>query len=308
MPRGRGRVPLLFCMCAPLVGAAVRMSVAASDPCTPMAVTGREAAAGVHSAIQETFTIASLNIAGNPRIADTLTRLAQDRGIDVLLLQEVGDRSGDASVFVATLGDRLGFHFAYAPADRLDEMHTQGLAILSRDPLSDVRTYPLERHQLRFKSRCRIGQAATVRTAAGPIRLMNVHLDTRINSRDRLAQLEPLLAALGQVEGPQIIGGDFNTMDIGWVGSMLPFPYTQHQESAIRNRLAEDGFVTPFVGGRPTLKLLGLPLRLDWLFLKHIETLEWSVDTVPGTDHRGVSARVKLKAEGSAVQLNQGSS
>jgi hypothetical protein len=36
-----------------------------------------------------------------------------------------------------------------------------------------------------------------------------------------------------------------------------------------------------------------LPIRLDWLYLKRLEAVDWSVDDVPLSDHRGVWARVK---------------
>jgi hypothetical protein len=70
-------------------------------------------------------------------------------------------------------------------------------------------------------------------------------------------------------------------------------PYFQHQVAAVRTRLAESAFHTPFTGGRATFKLLGLPIRLDWIYLKELEATESSVDDVPITDHRGVWARVK---------------
>src|SRR5215831_4289834 len=90
--------------------------VAASDSCLSMPVTEQAATAEIERRAQDGLAIASVNMAGNPRIGDALASLARDRGFDVLLLQEVGERSSDGSVFVATLGDRLGYHVAYAPA------------------------------------------------------------------------------------------------------------------------------------------------------------------------------------------------
>ena len=265
----------------------------ASAPCARMPVTHSAVAARDQPPAVGRWTIASLNIAGDPRTGDTVAAWARERGVDVLLLQEVGNRSHDGEAFVAALSDRLGFHFAYAPANRLGDAETQGLAILSRHGLSDVRTYSLKYHRLRFRSRCRIALTASLATANGPVRLVNVHLDTRINSRDRVAQLAPLLDALDPVDAPQIIGGDFNTMDVRWFRTMWPLPYLQRQAAAVRARLGQNGFQTPFTGGRPTFRFLGLPLRLDWLYLKRLEAVDWNVDTVRFTDHRGVWARVK---------------
>ena len=64
------------------------------------------------------------------------------------------------------------------------------------------------------------------------MRVVNVHLDTRINSKDRVAQLAPVIDMLDAIDGPQILGGDFNTMDVGWLHTMWPFPYFQHQVAA----------------------------------------------------------------------------
>jgi endonuclease/exonuclease/phosphatase family metal-dependent hydrolase len=278
---------------AALYGAlALATPAVASTPCVPLSVTEGPNTAATLDPDQSTFTIASLNLAGRAEIADALETWIRTRLFDIILLQEVGHRSIDGEAFMAALSDRLGFHFAYAPADVLDDAHTQGLAIVSRYPLDDVRVYQLKYHKLRFKSRCRIGLVATVGTAKGPVRLVNIHLDTRINSSDRVAQLTPLLDALGPVDLPQIIGGDFNTMDIRWFRTMWPLPYVQRQSAAIRARLAEVGFHTPLVQGRPTFKFLSLPLRLDWLYLKELQAVEWNVDEVRHTDHRGVWARV----------------
>ncbi len=284
---------LAYCLGACLVSVFIATArIEAVSPCVAMPITQR-AATSPPPPSQDSLTIASLNMAGQARIADVLAVWVRERGVDVLLLQEVGDGSADGSAFAAALSDRLGYHFAYAPAQRLGDAQTQGLAVLSRYPLNDVRKYPLKHHDLAFRSRCRIALAAAVATINGPVQVMNVHLDTRINSRKRIAQLAPLIEALDLGDGPQIIGGDFNTMNIGWFLSMLPLPYLQRQAAAVRTRLGGQGFQTPFIGGRPTFKFLGLPLRLDWLFLKRVEALDWSVDDVRFTDHRGVWARVR---------------
>jgi endonuclease/exonuclease/phosphatase family metal-dependent hydrolase len=284
-----------LCFGAPLIAVFTGATpVEGSNPCAPMPVTLGASAAADHPPPQDLLSIASLNIAGDPRIGDVLAGWARQRAFDVLLLQEVGDRSQDGASFVTALSNRLGYEFAYAPANRLGDTETQGLAIMSRHRLENIRTFPLKFHRLRFRTRCRIALAATVITRDGPIQLMNVHLDTRINSRERIEQLTPLLDVLDAVDGPQIIGGDFNTMNVRWFRTMWPFPYLQRQAAALRKRLGGNGFHTPLIGGRPTFRFLGLPLRLDWMYLKRLEAVEWNIDTVQHTDHRGVWMRVKL--------------
>ena len=276
--------------------------IEAVGPCVAMPITQR-AATSPPAPSPDSLSIASLNMHHDGRVSDGVAAWVRERGVDVLLLQEVGDGSANGAALADALSDRLGYHLAYAGVDRLGDAATQGLAILSRYPLNDVRNYPLTYNRLSFRSRCRIALGAVVATTAGPVQVTNVHLDTRINSGDRIAQLAPLLQAVGDVDGQQIIGGDFNTMNIGWFLSMLPFPYLQRQAAAVRTWLEERGFHTPLVGGRPTFKFLGLPFKLDWLYLKRVEALDWSVDDVRFTDHRGVWARVRLIASVGAERI-----
>ena len=240
------------------------------------------------------ITVGTLNLHGKAQIGDALAEWTERRGIDILLLQEVGHAEIDGVPFAAALSERLRFHSVYAPANILEGEHGQGLAILSRYSLENVHVVSLPYHRLRFRSRCRIALAATVATADGRIRLVNVHLDTRINSKDRLAQLAPVLGALDGVDAPQLIGGDFNTMDVRWLQSMWPLLGFERQVRAVGERLAALGFHTPFKDTGRTIRFPLLPFRLDWLYLKDFAPLEWSVDAVPLTDHRGVWARMRF--------------
>lgn len=264
------------------------------NPCvTPRVTVNSTGAAAVLPAKTDTVNVASLNMAGQGRIADALTAWLEDRTVDVLLLQEVGQVSTDGRVFAAELAARLGFAFAFASSIPYENGHSQGLAILSRYPLEDVSVHPLTHFRLRFRSRCRIALAATVQAGNGALRLANVHLDTRINSGNRVAQLGPALEALGPFDGPRLIGGDFNTMNVRWLRSMWPLPYLQRQSGAVRTMMSSHGFDTPFTDTPATFRFLGLPLKLDWLYLKDLKPLEWGVDRIEFTDHRGVWAHLR---------------
>lgn len=236
-------------------------------------------------------TVASLNMAGKMEIGDHISDWMRERAIDILFLQEVGQEHGDGAAFMSTLHDRLNLGYAYAPATPFENGYKQGLAVVSRYPLDDVKVQPLEYNHLRFRSRCRIALTATVSTPQGSIRIANVHLDTRVNSARRVEQLTPAIEALDAFDGPQIIGGDFNTMNVGWKDSMWPVPF-QHQADVVRGMMSKAGFETPFGDTRPTFKFLGLPLKLDWLYLRQLETQESGVDDVELSDHRGIWTRV----------------
>ena len=105
---------------------------------------------------------------------------------------------------------------------------------------------------------------------------------------ERLSELPRVTPAFG------IIGGDFNTLNIKWFDSMWPIPFAEHQGRAVREELESAGFGTPFGDTRPTFKFMGLPLKLDWLYLKRLETREVGVDDVPLSDHRGIWTRAAL--------------
>jgi hypothetical protein len=141
----------------------------ASTPCAPRSVTHARISTVDHYPAKDAVTIASLNIAGHPRVADAVVAWTHAREVDILFLQEVGDASTDGGAFAAALIERLCFYFAYASANRVGDVQTQGLAIVSRYPLDDVRVHPLPYYHLRFKSRCRIALAATVTTADGQL-------------------------------------------------------------------------------------------------------------------------------------------
>jgi len=262
----------------------------ASSPCVQQPLIQIPSNATSVPASGDTLTIASLNIKQEPRISDALEAWTRERGIDVLLLQEIGPTVAEGEAFATAMSARLGFNLVYV-ASYAPQEHIQGLAIMSRFPLDEARVDALPYHRLRFRSRCRVALTATVATSAGRVRVADVHLDTRINSKARVAQLAPVLDALKSNDGPQIVGGDFNTANVGWLNSMWPFVFAQRQPAAVRQSMGAAGFVTPFGSTRPTFKLLSLPLKLDWLYVKHLDAVDWSVDDVAYSDHRGIWGR-----------------
>ena len=97
---------------------------------------------------------------------------------------------------------------------------------------------------------------------------VNVHLDTRINGRNRLTQLLPALDEVNGFDGPQL-GRDFKTINILWFPTMWPFPYLQRQSRAVgdwrrgsvrvarRSHAAHRHVVN--------VQLSWPPFKLDWL-------------------------------------------
>ena len=184
----------------------------------------------------------------------------------------------------------LGFATAFAPAAA--EIYDQGLAIVSRYPIGEVQIKNLKLCDLGFRSRNRFAIAATLRTPWGDLRVWNVHLDTRINPGERLDQLQPVIDDAATYSGPRLIGGDFNTNDLYWLGNVLPLPFGPAHGTAIREAMKKQGFETPFSAGEATFK----PLRrqLDWIYLNGLKSVAASVEPAPFSDHNAISVHARL--------------
>lgn len=190
---------------------------------------------------------------------------------NVLLLQEV--ERYPAEDVPRQLAHLLGVHYAYAPA-RAVGAGTHGLAMLSRAALTDVDTIPLERFDLKYHSRTRIAQAATVDLGGHSVRVYNVHLDTRLRASDRRRQLAPVVFRALSESSPSIIGGDFNTINaISIFLPVVPVPFPgAGQASMLDAFMVGKGFSTPFtaVGGTGPLGM-----RLDAMFARGMTVAAW---------------------------------
>jgi endonuclease/exonuclease/phosphatase family metal-dependent hydrolase len=114
---------------------------------------------------------------------------------------------------IVATAQRFGMSVAYVPSMRngsataLDAREDRGNAILSTEPLSDIRAI-----ELPFGKQRRVALAATVRLRGSPIRVMRVvstHFDT---NGDRVDQAKALIDALDSpVKIPLVVGGDLNS-------------------------------------------------------------------------------------------------
>ena len=179
---------------------------------------------------------------------------------------------------------------AYSPAK--EGVTDQGLAILSRYPLRDIQVQPLKHFDLRYRSRTRIALAATTDSPWGAVRIFNAHLDTRLNTQQRLEQLQPVLHATGEVQGPVIVGGDFNSNRFYWVEHVLPLPVWRSQALGVQDYMVRQGFRTAIPAGRTTFDYLGM--HLDWIWLRGLESGASQVYPLDFSDHHAVWTRVQF--------------
>lgn len=238
------------------------------------------------------LAVVSVNTAKEPdagKVLRDLQAAPRLREADLLLMQEVANEEHEPSVS-DQVARQLGFQSAFSPA--APGVYDQGLAILSRYPLSEVKIQRLKACDLRFRCRSRFALSATVETPWGKVRVWNAHLDTRINAAERLEQLEPVIADAAAHTGPRLIGGDFNTNDFLWLGNVVPVPGGPSHGLMIRRAMEARGFVTPFADRLTTFPTLHR--HLDWIFVNGLRAVESSVEPVPFSDHHAIWTRVAL--------------
>jgi endonuclease/exonuclease/phosphatase family metal-dependent hydrolase len=182
------------------------------------------------------LTIVSWNIhVGGARVAELVERLrAASPGAGMVLLVQEAFRAGVSVpesvparldvpkairparpvADVLALARSLNMFAAYVPSMRngrgsKEDREDRGNAILSTEPLSDIRAF-----ELPFGKQRRVAVAATVTprgTGSAPIRVVSLHLDT---NGDRVAQAAAAggwLAGLAREALPIVAGGDLNS-------------------------------------------------------------------------------------------------
>ena len=248
-------------------------------------------ASSPHPVPDRSVSAASLNLAKETN-ADNVMRAISNaprlRDTDLFLFQEVANEGSNSSV-AEEVARRLGY---FAVFEAAPSAYDQGLAVVTRYPVSDVQIRPLKACDLRFRSRNRFALRAIVQTPWSDLRVWNIHLDTRINAEERLDQLRPVIDEASHYAGPQLIGGDFNTNELYWLRNVVPVPGGPSHGARIRSAMKEHGFETPFSGTLNTFPALGR--HLDWIFVRDLSPLETSVEFVPFSDHNAIWVRFRL--------------
>jgi endonuclease/exonuclease/phosphatase family metal-dependent hydrolase len=280
---------LAVALASALLAVASAADAAAASCKAPEVRTGSAAATTSGS---NGLKVVSLNMAREAQleaIRAGLQSLDALAGADVWLLQEAAERSSPEVPTVADLAGALGLHYAFAPADVLDEGRVaSGLAILSRYPILEPRVIELSRHELKFNTRCRIALHAQIDTPFGRMSIYNVHLDTRITGQQRLDQMMPVLDAAASWAGPVIVAGDFNTSNLRWLWNVVPMPFGANDSERVRQAFRDRGFSSPLDGGSRTLDVLWLPFRLDWIFPRGLDAVSAGVTEIGFSDHNAV--------------------
>jgi endonuclease/exonuclease/phosphatase family metal-dependent hydrolase len=155
-----------------------------------------------------------------------------------------------------------------------------GVALLSRLPLEDVKRIDLPWQECAWRPR--LAMAATVSVGTKKLRILNAHVDPHAAVGGQLAQLEALVAAAAQENGPTLILGDFNTL-------------SKKKVDETRKFLESHGFSTPFPSGTATWRGAGIRLHADWIFQRGVKIERWGVARpLSVSDHWPIWAEVDL--------------
>ena len=218
------------------------------------------------------------------RIAAQLHENPRTGRADILLLQEIRSYVREGTSRAHRLAERLGMAYVYAPAHRTDDGGTHGLAVLSRLQLRDPQVLELPPFKIGGAIERRIALRVHVEVAGQPVRIYNVHLDTRLDPADRLAQLAPLLADAADQERV-LLGGDFNTNPFRWLRRTLPIGCSA-QPQALDLAMQHAGYATPTAAFASTVTTRLLKMRLDAIYVRGLSAGAAGVEReVVASDH-----------------------
>jgi endonuclease/exonuclease/phosphatase family metal-dependent hydrolase len=237
-----------------------------------------------------TASVLSLNLQGTRDSQAILAALRKAglEGAGVMLFQEVIRPRDGALGAVDEVAQSLGMQVAFAPGFALRNGDQEGLAVLSRYPMVEDRIIPLPRYNLLWKSRQRVALAVLIETPAGPLQVYDVHLDTRINLKARLAQLRPIAEEAGRHSGLVLLGGDFNTNPFRWGAHTLPLVVAPDQGVGVLKFMEGLGFSSAFARGKATSDFLRM--QLDWFFLRNLRVGPAAIEPIPFSDHHALYA------------------
>jgi endonuclease/exonuclease/phosphatase family metal-dependent hydrolase len=262
-------------------------------------------AAGSDRTPKAALRVATYNVHFGRDVAGLARAIEGNRDLreaDVLVLQEIERYPGDGRP--EALAHRLGMDVVYAPARPKGE-GTHGIAILSRFPMRDLEVIALPHFELGWGTRRRVALAATIDWGGTEVRIVDVHLDTRLTADQRRRQIGPVLER--EAGWPRVvIAGDMNT--ISCLQALLPgVPVALpglSQGPAFDRFLRERGYVAPFrhIGGTGPLGQ-----RLDGIFVRGLDVGDFDKeDGVHASDHVPLWADVRSPgagAESSALDV-----
>ncbi|HSS00663.1 MAG TPA: endonuclease/exonuclease/phosphatase family protein [Kofleriaceae bacterium] len=205
----------------------------------------------------------------------------------VFLFQEEESYPEEGRSRAAQLASLLGLGYVYVPA-RTKGDGTHGLAVMSAYPLEAIEKMDLP---LADNGVQRIAVAADVHIGDQILHIIDVHLETRLNPRDRIAQLHP--AVIGAADAV-LVAGDFNTNWMTWAGGVPVLAAERDQAPIVDSYMTSLGFSLSSAGSGPTEHAYGLEFRLDSIYTRSLDVTFGGVVRTGPSDHWPMFIDVRL--------------
>lgn len=242
----------------------------------------------------ETVRVTTFNLHRGEDVTGIVRAIQEDDAIsqsDILLFQEIRDYPSEVASRTSRIAEALGMAYVYAPAKEV-EGGTHGLAILSRFTLENISVMELPAGELIVDNERRIALASDIQMTGqltgSRLRLINVHLDTRLNANERILQLRP---AVIDAPEPSLVAGDFNSNPLIWAFNAIPIlPLTPtggtDQSLILDDYMRSIRMATPTVHFGATVDFPILEPRLDSIYLRGLNSGEGAVERdVTVSDH-----------------------
>jgi endonuclease/exonuclease/phosphatase family metal-dependent hydrolase len=215
-----------------------------------------------------------------PAIADVIANDPDLASADAIFIQEIESYPDETGSRASRLAAALQVGYVYVPA-RLRNGGTHGLAILSRYPLTNVMRMDLP--EVSQSKLSRIAISAEIDLGTRSLTVIDLHLDTLLNTAERIAQLHPVVIDAS----PQtVVAGDFNMSRIEWLdGVPILSASASDQAPVVDSYMQGLGFATPCAGSGPTEHMYGLEQRLDAIYTRDLATTYGGVQRSGPSDH-----------------------
>jgi endonuclease/exonuclease/phosphatase family metal-dependent hydrolase len=229
---------------------------------------------------------------------DRIAEVIKSGDTDIVGLQEVDANYSARSDFqdqARILAEKLQMHYVYGPAivsGDPENPNLYGDALLSRFPIADSKV-----HKLRYRQghEPRVCLEAQIEINGKEYTFMVTHLD-HMKNEVRIEQTEDIIKAVGNVQGPIILMGDFNCLPPGendgdeWAQKTKPVALVLAE--------FEDSFLLAPKGPAGTSRS---GRRIDYIFVssdlaskvKSCEVIRTALTDV-ASDHKPVIAEIGL--------------
>lgn len=205
----------------------------------------------------------------------------------LFLFQEEERYPAEGESRTARLARYLGLGYLYVPA-RTKGAGTHGLALMSAFPIDAIAKMDLP---LADNGVPRIAVSADVHVGDRTLHIIDIHLETRLNPRDRVAQLHP---AVIDAADAVLVAGDFNTNWVTWAGSVPVLASDRDQAPILDAYMASLAFDAPSAASGPTEHAYGLEFKLDSIYTRGLDVTFGGVVRTGPSDHWPMYIDVKL--------------